>query len=559
MKLNFKNTVLLLGFLMSATACSMKDRTEVHSVSVKLPSEWVNSTNMSVLNHHGSTMSTSYFTAPTGLTSFQCYALNVTGPGIQADPRYGCTNPDSGMGLIAGFMPISSGSIEMMVPAGADRKVNLIGIQSTIGCPLLNDLLNAGGVNALDGLGDPYLLGTTVTDIFDDTAVTILASFDSTKKAFSGCGNNGGAGSANTTANTNTTQTLSLQGSAGLGLVQNGHCSMVGISANNVTSGMTMPAVLPSIISISGGGSASFYTDQNCINQAGAYITMPNPMNGSTNSYLPLYVLLTGGTVGGTISGKVDTTATGWTLNPTTLTIVPNRLEITFNSNTTPSFLQTTVGSCEQVNVKNLDGATAQVAMSALIFKIHNDTNSGVLPSVNLYSDSSCTAAYAENGSTTTEKGYKITVGNTNATFYMKDIVQEKIHFDVSHSVIITSEPAGAGVDFTNLAPSFALATDPLGPSGSGPCNSGVGCSYYGTGVYMFMQNFSNAITPLINNPEGIFCSASGLPQGFNMDQNTCAITRGGTPSSGVNQYPVTITVTKAGFAAISTTFTIKW
>lgn len=172
-----KLTVLTV-ILLTSSACSMKDRSEVHSISVQLPQQWTNQSNSNMLIGPISTVA-----------DFDCYALNVTGPGINNDARMGCTNPSTAMGIVAGFIPVTDGRIEMMVPAGPNRKIEVIGIQSNVGCQILGALLDANGVDALNGMGTPYVIGSASTDLFDDASLDITVAYDSNAIAFQNCGN----------------------------------------------------------------------------------------------------------------------------------------------------------------------------------------------------------------------------------------------------------------------------------------------------------------------------------------------------------------------------------
>lgn len=174
---NIKLIALSVAFL-TTSACSMKDRSEVHSISVQLPQQWTNQSNNNFMI--GSVSS---------VADFDCYALNVTGPGIINDTRMGCTNPETAMGMVAGFVPVTQGVIDMMVPAGPSRKIQVIGIQSNISCQILDTLLNTAGVNALTDMGVPYVIGTSVADVFEETAVNITVAYDPNAIAFQNCGN----------------------------------------------------------------------------------------------------------------------------------------------------------------------------------------------------------------------------------------------------------------------------------------------------------------------------------------------------------------------------------
>jgi surface protein len=177
---------IALSLILTLAACSMKDRSEMHSVSVQLPQQWANSSSMNVLNHHSSSMLINYDT-PVGMEDFQCYAINVRGSGINSDARMGCTDPSTSVGLVGGFVDVTQGRIDLMVPAGPNRVVELIGIQSEIGCWLFEDLMSFGGIEILKDLGTPYLLASSTVDIFEDTSVNLYASFDENKVAFESC------------------------------------------------------------------------------------------------------------------------------------------------------------------------------------------------------------------------------------------------------------------------------------------------------------------------------------------------------------------------------------
>lgn len=128
------------------------------------------------------------------ISSFACYGLNVTGPGIPDDPRMQCGGPNQHVGIFAGFVPAGVGYLEVYVPSGAARHIQLFGSTSSDGsCPDLNvliDAMNQGDHSLTNNISEPYLLGEATVDLFDDVDVTIHAAFDPAhpQRPFSQCG-----------------------------------------------------------------------------------------------------------------------------------------------------------------------------------------------------------------------------------------------------------------------------------------------------------------------------------------------------------------------------------
>lgn len=128
-------------------------------------------------------------TPPRSFDEFTCFGLNVRGPGIGPDPRVSCGPNTERPMIIAGLAQASGGMVQVSVPAGSAREVQVFALKTdpTVGCPSLDDLLS----NKVDGgrLGDFYLVGSAVTDIKDDTTISVDASFDPTKptKLFRDC------------------------------------------------------------------------------------------------------------------------------------------------------------------------------------------------------------------------------------------------------------------------------------------------------------------------------------------------------------------------------------
>lgn len=126
---------------------------------------------------------------PTSISNFTCFGINVIGPGIPPDFRLGCRNP-SVAGKIGGLAPIKGGAVEVTIPSGAQRTIQLFALQSEVGCPSVDQLLSSPDKqHRFDGLGDPFLVGSGTADVFTDTTISIKASFDPSKpkKIFEGC------------------------------------------------------------------------------------------------------------------------------------------------------------------------------------------------------------------------------------------------------------------------------------------------------------------------------------------------------------------------------------
>lgn len=135
--------------------------------------------------------------APSSLGGFSCFAVNVLGAGIAPDPRFRCRpggeGPDS-LGKLAGFIPVSGGSLDIRVPTGRGRKFQLIGVAGANSCPSIDSVLNIPEPGRWTVMGDPhaFLIGETSADIGPNTTtVAINANYDpaNPKPIFeNGCG-----------------------------------------------------------------------------------------------------------------------------------------------------------------------------------------------------------------------------------------------------------------------------------------------------------------------------------------------------------------------------------
>lgn len=131
--------------------------------------------------------------APTSITDLSCMVVNVLGADIPSsddgtfvsqsgfdDILSGdhCVYPGITSALITNG---SSVNIELEVPRGANRVIQVIGVTSTIGCPDDEPFSSKVGGHHDDQTDFPYLLevGRVVTDTFTDQSVTIANTFDS--------------------------------------------------------------------------------------------------------------------------------------------------------------------------------------------------------------------------------------------------------------------------------------------------------------------------------------------------------------------------------------------
>ena len=132
---------------------------------------------------------------PLTAKEFRCFALNVTGPGIPPEPKMHCSGSGEYIGKLAGFFPINHDGntvMEVAVPAGPDRRVQLLAFTSTSG--------RCGSVfseEESEDTGAPFALGEARVDLFTDTAVEIVASYDpaTAQPAFQNCEDGGEGGS----------------------------------------------------------------------------------------------------------------------------------------------------------------------------------------------------------------------------------------------------------------------------------------------------------------------------------------------------------------------------
>ncbi len=122
-----------------------------------------------------------------GGSSYNCFGINVTGDSIPTtNPLQGCVA--AGMpriGIVAGLVDASATSIDVSVPSGRNRVIQVFGIVSAAGCPGVGDLLT--GIAPAASFQSPIELGRLALDLQSDASVTIqldLTTADPNKRVF---------------------------------------------------------------------------------------------------------------------------------------------------------------------------------------------------------------------------------------------------------------------------------------------------------------------------------------------------------------------------------------
>ena len=117
--------------------------------------------------------------APGLVSAFDCYSIVVNGPGIPSRNGEGpgrepyCSYPGVMSDLISGSAPL----ITLNVPTGPDRKIQVVGVTSNVGCPAGMDLYEAHEQYGDESFPHVLELGHLVTDITADTEVTVPNSY----------------------------------------------------------------------------------------------------------------------------------------------------------------------------------------------------------------------------------------------------------------------------------------------------------------------------------------------------------------------------------------------
>jgi 6-phosphogluconolactonase (cycloisomerase 2 family) len=185
--------ISLLCVWAAGSGCSLKSRAEKARVTIAVaPSPAKARADLSALLARvgGGEGGTSEKTAPASIDGFTCIAVNVSGPGIEAasSDENICVNPQSEdpllagrtiyFGALGGFVPLATGGeIEVEVPTGPSRLIQVVAVQSASGaCPSARDAIASQSVRDL--IGRPYDVGRVVLDIFGDTTAMVQNDYD---------------------------------------------------------------------------------------------------------------------------------------------------------------------------------------------------------------------------------------------------------------------------------------------------------------------------------------------------------------------------------------------
>ena len=195
--------------------------------------------------------------APQVPTDFQCFGINVTGPGIIPYSQlsdWNCNTPDyPSAGLLGGLLSSSQSSIVLDVPIGASRLIQLFGVQSTAGCPSIASLRQSNSQN--NTLGDPYELGRVTTDVTQDTAVSISPTFDPSHPVDLFCRSQAG--------NVANLSLSSPNWSGGSGTVAAGQCFPIQVLLMDRFHNSAV-ATAPVTVSLSGNAAPYLFTESAC-------------------------------------------------------------------------------------------------------------------------------------------------------------------------------------------------------------------------------------------------------------------------------------------------------
>jgi outer membrane protein assembly factor BamB len=125
---------------------------------------------------------TSPGSVPTSPTGYQCFGINVTGPGIipgPGIPKDSCVPSNMpGSGIYGGLVyTATGGEIDVDVPPGPSRTIQVFGIQTDGYCPSIPEITSQPlGMHPFQYA---YELGRSTVDVVDDTTVKISLSSNS--------------------------------------------------------------------------------------------------------------------------------------------------------------------------------------------------------------------------------------------------------------------------------------------------------------------------------------------------------------------------------------------
>jgi hypothetical protein len=171
--------VSLLAFCFSASGCTLKVSQKSHSIKLRFSRQNAQELSRELsrrLAHSRSLLpSNASKELKFELEDFSCFGIQVSGEGISGDSRLGCS---SNSGILGGMVPAAGGEIEVAVPAGRARKVQIFALRSVVGCPNWDDVMKAPVETRYNGIDKPYEIASTTVDIFSDVTVQVQAKYD---------------------------------------------------------------------------------------------------------------------------------------------------------------------------------------------------------------------------------------------------------------------------------------------------------------------------------------------------------------------------------------------
>lgn len=185
-----KNNILtLVGIVLLTSACSLEPYGKNARLRIELPQqESVN------LQDRLSTPN-QYISFPASLSQFDCFGVNVMGPGLENfSGTYGPTNASYSdplqcpyKGVTSNVAGISQSGVDLNVPAGPKRAIQVIGVVTGSGCPVganFGDFVDSLRGNNTSGQNSVstalfHEIGTAVVDLFSTQTVTIQGAYSS--------------------------------------------------------------------------------------------------------------------------------------------------------------------------------------------------------------------------------------------------------------------------------------------------------------------------------------------------------------------------------------------
>lgn len=169
--MNLKKLLSLALIVLAMPACSLKNPADLQGgLSIILQD-----TSRSLSRN----LSRDFFlmTMPTSTGDFNCFAVNVTGPGIikNLGTLTTCTSSDNMKGKGFGILskPAQRNqAINLMVPSGYGRNISVFGVYPS------TEIEECGGTNTGSNSGEGYYLGETTIDLTGPASVVVPINYD---------------------------------------------------------------------------------------------------------------------------------------------------------------------------------------------------------------------------------------------------------------------------------------------------------------------------------------------------------------------------------------------